>query len=84
MNEFNKFRLNHTRRHFLTRAGLGIGSIALGSLLAPGIFGRKQDELDSLPLGVAQFAPKAKRVIYLFQNGAPSQLETFDYKPKLC
>jgi hypothetical protein len=83
MNEFNKFRLNHTRRHFLTRAGLGIGSIALGSLLAPGLFGRKQDELESLPLGVAQFAPKAKRVIYLFQNGAPSQLETFDYKPKL-
>jgi hypothetical protein len=83
MNEFNKFRLNHTRRHFLTRAGLGIGSIALGSLLAPGIFGRKQEELDSLPIGVAQFAPKAKRVIYLFQNGAPSQLETFDYKPKL-
>jgi hypothetical protein len=83
MNEFNKFRLNHTRRHFLTRAGLGLGSIALGSLLAPGIFGRKQEELDTLPLGVAQFAPKAKRVIYLFQNGAPSQLETFDYKPKL-
>jgi hypothetical protein len=83
MNEYNKFRLNHTRRHFLTRAGLGLGSIALGSLLAPGIFGRKQEELDTLPLGVAQFAPKAKRVIYLFQNGAPSQLETFDYKPKL-
>lgn len=83
MNEFNKFRLNHTRRHFLTRAGLGLGSIALGSLLAPGIFGRKQEELETLPLGVAQFAPKAKRVIYLFQNGAPSQLETFDYKPKL-
>lgn len=83
MNEYNKFRLNHTRRHFLTRAGLGLGSIALGSLLAPGIFGRKQEELETLPLGVAQFAPKAKRVIYLFQNGAPSQLETFDYKPKL-
>ena len=83
MSEYNKFRLNHTRRHFLTRAGLGIGSIALGSLLAPGIFGRKQEELETLPLGVAQFAPKAKRIIYLFQNGAPSQLETFDYKPKL-
>jgi hypothetical protein len=83
MSEYNKFRLNHTRRHFLTRAGLGIGSIALGSLLAPGMFGRKQEELESLPLGVAQFAPKAKRIIYLFQNGAPSQLETFDYKPKL-
>ena len=83
MSEYNKFRLNHTRRHFLTRAGLGIGSIALGSLLAPGMFGRKQEEMETLPLGVAQFAPKAKRIIYLFQNGAPSQLETFDYKPKL-
>jgi hypothetical protein len=37
----------------------------------------------SVPLGIAQFAPKAKRIIYLFQNGAPSQLETFDYKPLL-
>ena len=59
MNEFNKFRLNHTRRHFLTRAGLGLGSIALGSLLAPGIFGRKQDELETLPLVVEQFSPEA-------------------------
>jgi len=40
-------------------------------------------EQSNLPLGVAQFAPKAKRIIYLFQNGAPSQLETFDYKPLL-
>ncbi|MEY2596810.1 MAG: hypothetical protein RI965_2082, partial [Bacteroidota bacterium] len=37
----------------------------------------------AMQLGVAQFAPKAKRIIYLFQNGAPSQLETFDYKPLL-
>jgi hypothetical protein len=36
-----------------------------------------------MPLGLAQFAPKAKRIIYLFQNGAPSQLETFDHKPLL-
>jgi hypothetical protein len=34
-------------------------------------------------LGIPQFAPKAKRIIYLFQNGAPSQLESFDYKPLL-
>ena len=34
-------------------------------------------------LGIPHFAPKAKRVIYLFQNGAPSQLESFDYKPLL-
>ena len=40
-------------------------------------------ETSAIPLGLAQFAPKAKRIIYLFQNGAPSQLETFDYKPLL-
>ncbi|MEY3351187.1 MAG: hypothetical protein RIQ50_1298 [Bacteroidota bacterium] len=77
-----KFRLNVTRRRFLTGAGLGIGSAALGTLLFKDQLMGKQ-ELNSLPLGVAQFAPKAKRIIYLFQNGAPSQLETFDYKPLL-
>ncbi len=81
--EFNKYRLNYTRRHFLTRAGLGIGSIALGSLLVPGMFGKKEEEMSVEALGIPQFAPKAKRVIYLFQNGAPSQLESFDYKPLL-
>ena len=35
------------------------------------------------PVGLPHFAPKAKRIIYLFQNGAPSQLESFDYKPTL-
>ncbi len=83
MNEFNKFRLNTTRRHFLTKAGLGIGGVALGSLLLPDLFGKKEDEGQALLAGLPHFAPKAKRVIYLFQNGAPSQLETFDYKPKL-
>ena len=80
----NRYRLNHTRRHFLTRAGLGIGSIALGSMLAPGLFRRgRSEEPDLQSLGLPHFAPKAKRVIYLFQNGAPSQLESFDYKPTL-
>lgn len=83
MDQFNKFRLNHTRRHFLTKAGLGIGSIALGSLMLPGMFGKKEEEMTGPMLGLPQFAPKAKRIIYLFQNGAPSQLESFDYKPKL-
>ena len=82
-NEFNKYRLNYTRRHFLTRAGLGLGSIALGSLLIPGAFGKKEEEMSLQALGIPQFAPKAKRIIYLFQNGAPSQLESFDYKPLL-
>jgi hypothetical protein len=74
--------LNHNRRKFLSKLSLGIGSLALGSLLIPDLFKRKsvEEELfDALP----HFAPKAKRVIYLFQNGAPSQLESFDYKPLL-
>jgi hypothetical protein len=83
MDELNKFRLNHTRRHFLTRAGLGIGGLALGSLLVPGAFGSRDEESVAPALGLPQFAPKAKRIIYLFQNGAPSQLETFDHKPLL-
>ena len=81
-NQEKQFRLNVTRRHFLTKAGLGFGSAALGSMLFKDqLFG--SSEQSNLPLGVAQFAPKAKRIIYLFQNGAPSQLETFDYKPLL-
>lgn len=81
-NQEKLFRLNVTRRHFLTKAGLGIGSAALGTMLFKDqLFGTS--EATSIPLGVAQFAPKAKRIIYLFQNGAPSQLETFDYKPLL-
>jgi hypothetical protein len=52
--------------------------------MVPGLFRGRKDEVQSaLPLGLPHFAPKAKRVIYLFQNGAPSQLESFDYKPLL-
>jgi hypothetical protein len=51
--------------------------------MMPGLFSRKETELTALPPGLPHFAPKAKRVIYLFQNGAPSQLESFDYKPLL-
>ena len=81
-NEFLKNRLNITRRHFFGQAAAGIGGLALGSLLVPELF--KGDAAgQSLPLGVAHFAPKAKRVIYLCQNGAPSQYESFDYKPML-
>jgi hypothetical protein len=81
-NDLNKYRFNVSRRKFLTGAGLGLGTIGLGSLLVPGVF--KGGTEESLPaLGLPHFAPKAKRVIYLFQNGAPSQLESFDYKPLL-
>jgi hypothetical protein len=72
--------LNQNRRKFLTRLSLGIGGLALGSLMIPGLFERKQEE-ELFTNVLPHFAPKAKRVIYLFQNGAPSQLELFDYKP---
>lgn len=75
--------LNLNRRKFLSRLSLGVGSMALGSLLIPDLFTGKSDELDAAVPGLPHFAPKAKRVIYLFQNGAPSQLESFDYKPTL-
>lgn len=75
--------LNLNRRKFLSRLSLGLGSAALGSLLIPGLFRPGQDEADYLTAGLPHFAPKAKRVIYMFQNGAPSQLESFDYKPRL-
>jgi len=81
--DFLEHRLNINRRRFLSRLSLGIGSVALGSLLIPNLFSGESDgEADFVP-GIPNFAPKAKRVIYLFQDGAPSQLESFDYKPKL-
>ncbi|TSD67301.1 DUF1501 domain-containing protein [Inquilinus sp. KBS0705] len=80
---FLEHGLNINRRRFLSRLSLGIGSAALGSLLIPDLFsGGGESEADFIP-GIPNFAPKAKRVIYLFQDGAPSQLEAFDYKPKL-
>jgi hypothetical protein len=63
------------RRYFLQRAGVGLGSVALASLLA--------DDTRAQQAGLPHFAPKAKRVIYLFQSGAPSQMDLFDYKPRL-
>src|ERR1700741_4704676 len=81
-NEFLKHRLQITRRHFLGKMSLGLGSVGLGSLLIPDLFKSGEDEIPQLT-GLPHFAPKAKRIIYLFQNGAPSHVDLFDYKPKL-
>ncbi len=71
-----------SRRTFLGKTSAGLGAIALASLLNPaGALASGND--GTKPLGKPHFRPKAKRIIYLFQSGAPSQLETFDYKPKL-
>jgi hypothetical protein len=79
-----------TRRHFLGQSGIGLGSVALASLLADDSAQAKeatsaQDSASSHPLAPkpTHFKAKAKRVIYLFMAGGPSQLELFDYKPKL-
>src|SRR6266487_5397252 len=80
--ELLEHSLNINRRRFLSRLSIGLGSVALGSLLIPDLFSGSKDE-NSVLSGIPHFAPKAKRVIYLFQNGAPSQLESFDYKPLL-
>ncbi|MEM8954434.1 MAG: DUF1501 domain-containing protein [Verrucomicrobiota bacterium] len=71
------------RRHFFGKAATGIGTAALASLLGRnGVEGAAAGAggLGSFP----NFAPKAKRVIYLFQSGAPSQMDLFDYKPALA
>jgi uncharacterized protein DUF1501 len=73
------------RRQFLNRFGLGLGGIALAHLLNP-VRGLSQAAPSTSLRGVLSephFAAKAKRVIYLFMAGGPSQLETFDYKPLL-
>lgn len=90
--DFNELNKKLDRRNFLIRTSLGLGALATGSLL----FGRnlvntnraitdsgtlpgEQELLRALP----HFAPKAKRIVYLFMSGGPSQFETFDYKPRL-
>ncbi len=74
-----------TRRHFFSKAAWGIGGVALASLLNERLFAAKTEPMAINPLApkAPHFAPKAKRVIYMFMEGAPSQLDLFDYKPKL-
>jgi hypothetical protein len=71
------------RRHFFGRAATGLGVAALASLLRQEEARSEQVAVGGLP-GLPHFAPKAKRVVYLFQSGAPSQLDLFDYKPMLA
>jgi hypothetical protein len=68
-----------TRRHFFGRSATGLGIAALAGLLRKDLEGAADS-----PPGLPHFAPTAKRVIYLFQSGAPSQMDLFDYKPRLA
>ncbi len=77
---------DQTRRHFFEQCGIGVGSMALGSLLTQaGLSGMESNESSSHPLSPKKphFPAKAKRVIFLFMAGGPSQLDMFDYKPQL-
>ncbi len=87
MSIFNEFHNQITRRHFFKKGGLGLGTAALGALLADNITGaadaKKEPKRSGGIPSIPHFEPKAKRAIYLFMAGAPSQLDTFDYKPTL-
>jgi hypothetical protein len=80
MNPLLEHQLLITRRHFFGRAATGIGLAALASLLSDDL--RAASASGGLK-GLPHFTPKARRVIYLFQSGAPSQMDLFDYKPEL-
>ncbi len=69
-----------TRRHFFGRSATGLGIAALSGLFRKDLEAAGPDGLAGLP----HFPPTAKRVIYLFQSGAPSQMDLFDYKPRLA
>jgi hypothetical protein len=76
MNPLHERAALMTRRHFFGRTSTGLGTLALASLLNENLFAAPEK---SRP----HFKPRAKRVIYLFQSGAPSQMDLFDYKPEL-
>ena len=76
MDPFQQFQKLQTRRTFLNRTATGLGAAVLGSLQTQRAAGTD----DALP----HFAPKVKRVIFLFMAGAPSQLDLYDYKPDLA
>ena len=84
MTEKDNVGIETTRRHFFSTAGLSIGSLALASLMERE--SRAAPAETENPLGVRDphYSPKAKAVIFLCQAGAPSQLDLFDYKPKLA
>jgi hypothetical protein len=85
MDPINSALQASTRRHFFSRCGIGVGSMALASMLAKQSSAEPSGGLSDNPLAPkpAHFEPRATNVIFLFMAGGPSQLDMFDYKPKL-
>lgn len=92
--DFEKLNNSLDRRNFLIKTSLGLGALATGSLLGINqLFGNAPKPLmenssanfeEEMLRAIPHFAPKAKRIVYLFMAGGPSQFETFDYKPGLA
>ena len=72
-----------TRRQWLQRSGVGFGALALAGLLAGESIGTPLGDGSPLTERPPHFAPRAKRIIFLFMHGGPSQVDTFDFKPQL-
>lgn len=83
MTVFEEFHHKLNRRNFLQGSVLGLGAVALNGLLGESVFDHLGRILPGQGPGLPHFAPKAKRIVYLLQSGAPSQLELFDHKPLL-
>lgn len=86
MDPRHEFGLLQTRRHFFGRSAAGLGTAALASVLDPNLFGAETAGVSPQSFGTLpalHIPPKAKRVIWLFMADAPSQLDLFDYKPKM-
>jgi len=90
MSSQSQFYLGHdqelvTRRHFFSRCAMGLGGIALASLLSENRLLGAAPGASSNPMAprLHHFRPRVKNIIYLFMAGGPSQLDLFDYKPKL-
>lgn len=75
MNPLEEFQAIQSRRRFLNRTRMGLGAVVLGAMLP--------ESMSRAARSVPHFTPRAKRVIFLFMAGAPSQLDLFDYKPDL-
>ncbi len=85
MNPAHEFHILQNRRQFFQGAGLKAGGIALASMLGRQASGDVSKPVNMYPAlsGFPHFAPKAKRLVYLHMNGAPSQIDLFDHKPRL-
>lgn len=85
--DLSKIQKQLDRRTFLTKTSMGLGALALGSLLGidklKASASKMEADMFTGDLKLPHFMPRAKRIVYLFQSGGPSQLDLFDYKPKL-